>query len=357
MTTLKSSLKLVHIALGVALLSLLGSPLTYACRLQAIMSPKGSVDKTSVGTTHAQKQTTAFLKQTLLTAPNSLLNESKKRPKLHRVEEKNSLYDLEDLSGLVRSVGSPDGWGITSYNPLTPEPQTLKSALPAEKDPNYALAINTLIKNKPNLVMAHVRQTDNPKSVAIQNVHPFMFHNWSLIHNGAMMGAFAQSTLDKIASHQEALAGGPKGQTDSERVLHYFLSVLLEKYDTTDSSKLSTEQVQTAFQQTMSDLIKAAPAKSKPFKDSLFGLEGTLQTLPSCNVVISDGQHIYAFRRVLNLYLGEKDLGHGETLYIVSSERSIPASKSMKWLLLPENHFLTLSWNIYGHVILELNPY
>jgi len=333
MLAFKSSLKLVHIALGVSLVSLLGSPLTYACRLQAIMSPKSSLEEHSIGTTQTQKQVNTFLRQTLLIAPNSLLNESKKRPKLHRPEEKNPIYDLEDLSGLVRSVGSPDGWGITSYSQITPEPQILKSALPAEKDPNYARAINALTKNKPNLIMAHVRQTDNPKSVAIQNVHPFLFQNWSLMHNGTMMGAFAQSTLDKIVSHQEELAGGPKGQTDSERVLHYFLSVLLEKYGTTDSSKLSTEKVQNAFHQTMLDLIEASPIKSKTFNDPLFGLEGTLQTLPSCNVVISDGQHIYAFRRVLNLFLGEKDLGHGEKLYIVSSERSIPASKSMKWLL------------------------
>jgi len=356
MLAFKFSFKLFCFALGAVLFSFAHSPSGYACRLQAIMSPKSSAGKMGIGTTQVQKQTNAFLKQTLLTAPNSLLNESKKRPKLHRREEKNPLYDLEDLSGLVRSVGSPDGWGITSYNAVS-EAQILKSALPAEKDPNYVRAINTLIKNKPSLVMAHVRQTDNPKSVAIQNVHPFMFQNWSLIHNGTMSGAFAQSTLDKIASHQEALVGGPKGQTDSERVLHYFLSVLLEKYDTTDSSKLSTKQVQTAFQQTMLDLIAVSPAKSKTFKDSLFGIEGTLQTLPSCNVIISDGQHVFAFRRVLNLYLGEKDLGHGEKFYIVSSERSVPTSKSMKWLLLPENHFLTLSWDIDGHVILELNPY
>jgi predicted glutamine amidotransferase len=338
----------------ISVLALLGSvgisfcsiPLATACRLEAIMIPKTQNEA-------VQKKASMVIKEGLLSSSNSLLAQSKKRPKTHQSHEKNPIYDLEDLSGLVRAIGSPDGWGFVGYGlsdgELT-QPWVQKSALPAEHDPNYSKAVEKLQQSRPHLVMAHVRQTDNPKSVAIQNVHPFVFQNWSLMHNGTIHGAFAQSTLDKIASHNNELLGGPKGQTDTERVFYYFLSILLEKYGTTDSSKLSTEQVQAAFRQAMLDLIAVSPAKSKPIKDSLFSLDGSLQTLPSCNVIISDGQHIYAFRRVLNLFLGENDLGHGEKLYVVSSERIEAPSKHWKWLLIPENHFVTLSRNSNGSI-------
>jgi predicted glutamine amidotransferase len=333
----------------VLLISLLTPAIAQACRLQAMMGPREA-------TPVVQRQEEHFFQSSLLESDNSLVRESARRPRKKGSQEP---YDLEDLSGLIRRFGSPDGWGLVSYScPMQPLrlPEISKSIDPAFSDRRFAPAVSKLTQSKPNLFLAHVRQTDNPKSVAIENVHPFNWQNWSLMHNGTVSGAFAPNIDAKINAYRDRLGGGPQGKTDSERVFYYFLALLLEQTGTTDSSQVSLERLESIFRTAMRDIIAASSAKSKPLDGEIMGVTGQLETQPSCNFILSDGQRIFAFRRVLNLYLGEKTLKGDEKLYIISSERSVKPDKSLQWLLLPENHILTIRWNAQGQSVPKLTP-
>jgi predicted glutamine amidotransferase len=347
---LPSTRKIQTVARYAILLTLLLQASAFACRLQAIMGPRDPGRK-------IQEEEGRFVRASLLTSRNALLRESRQR--LAKSGQGDDFYDLEDLSGLIRRLGSPDGWGLLGYPcPVATDrtPSLAHSAKPAFGDPGYAAAVESLARNPSNPVLAHVRQSDDPKSVAVDNTHPFRFRGWSMMHNGGVSGAFSPEVAAKIDAYRDRLGGGPKGQTDTERAFYYFLARLLERSGTTDRDRISLETASEVFRETMARLIALSPAKSKPIHGEVMGVQGHLETLPSCNFVLSDGQRLYAFRRVLNLYLGRKRLSNGQSLYIISSERSVKTGKGLQWLLLPENHVLALSWNEKGDVLPVLAP-
>ena len=348
---LKPVLKTVPFTLIAATILLGSSCASFACRVQAFMAPK-MLDA------NIQKQVNTFIENALVHDSNSLKRESDIRKKK---DGRTATYDIEDLSGYIRKYGNKDGWGVVGYPCKTPQdlrvPQVTRHTEPAVEDRKFAPEIVQTLSNQPNIVMAHVRQASPEyKQVVVENVHPFTFHNWSWMHNGGVSGAYAPEVLNRIKAEDQRLDGGPKGTTDTERVFYYFLSTLLKHYETTDSTKLSTEQVQNAFSETMRDVIAHSKRGTKTLEGDIMGIGGIIQTTPSCNFILSDGNRLLVFRRVMNLYLGQKTLSSGGKIYIVSSEKSPVKDKTIQWLSLPENHILTLVWDKDGNPSPSLLP-
>jgi len=325
----------------------------FACRLEGMMGPEYPSEAT-------QQEESAFLKSVLVEDENSLQKESAVRQPKDGVQES---YDLEDLSGVVRKYGSPDGWGIVHY-PCPVEPIRLprlnKSIKPAFADADFKQAVNQTTSERANIVMAHVRQASPEcKQVELVNVHPFTWQNWSFMHNGTVSGAFSPVVAAKISQYKDKIGGEPKGTTDSERVFYFFLANLYEKAGTLDSKKIPLSTIQTVFAQSINALIANSTPTAKPLHGDVMDVQGHLQTQPACNFLLSDGTHLLAFRKVLNLYLAQKTLANQQKLYLVSSEKTQthdPADPSVKWLLLPENHILIISWDAQGNPKPALEP-
>jgi predicted glutamine amidotransferase len=336
--------------LAFLILNGLSMPIALACRLEAMMGP----EKLSP---QVQKEAQHFYLRSLVDDPNSLQKESGKRP---QKDGRSETYDIEDLSGIIRKYGNLDGWGLVGYScPIQPIrlPDSSRSIEPAVSDKLFQPKVSKTIAQNPNIIMAHVRQAPpDKKQVELENVHPFTYQSWSLMHNGGADGAFAPSIQQTINRHKAELGGGPKGNTDTEQIFYYFLSTLLEQYGTTDSAKLTLNQTQAAFAKTMADIVSASKPNAKPIHGEVIGVTGTIQTLPSCNFILSDGKHLLAFRKVLNLFLGLKTLPNGQKIYIIASEKTHVADRTVQWLFLPEDHVLSISWDKTGNPVPQLNP-
>ena len=116
----------------------------------------------------------------------SLKNQSLPRPLKDGTKE---IFDNEDLSGIARKYGNPDGWGIASYKSgkLIVE----KGIKPAFRDKVFLISAYNTVKSKPNIILAHVRLASKEcNTVEINNVHPFTYRNWSFIDNGTINGVF-----------------------------------------------------------------------------------------------------------------------------------------------------------------------
>lgn len=329
---------------------LLSSPAGFACRLEGMMGLKNPSDANI-------KEEEQFLHTVLLSDPNSLQQESAKRPPKDGVHEN---LDLEDLSGILRKYGSPDGWGIASYACPTTSlqiPKVIRGVAPAYQDNHFKQAVIQPEHAHTSIFLAHVRLASlTAKEVELQNVHPFTFKNWSFMHNGEVSGAFSPVVTNKIAQFKEQLAGGPKGATDSERVFYFFLANLYETTGTLDSQHVPLETLQKVFSRTITTLIENSTPTAKVIPKNVLGVEGHLQMQPACNFVLTDGEHVFAYRKVLNLYLAQKTLSTKQKVYLIASEQTQKQDASVQWLLLPENHLLTLYWDENGNPRPRLEP-
>ena len=176
------------------------------------------------------------------------------------------------------------------------------------------------------------------------------------MHNGEVSGAFSPIVTQKIAQFKEQIGGGPKGGTDSERVFYFFLANLYETAGTLDSQQIPLETLQKVFSETIRTLVENSTPTAKTIPGDVLGVEGHLQIQPACNFVLTDGEHLFAFRKVLNLYLAQKTLSTKQKVYLVASEPTEKTDSSVQWLLLPENHLLTLSWDENGNPRPKLEP-
>jgi predicted glutamine amidotransferase len=321
-----------------------------ACRVEGVMGPRQPSPQ-------IQQEENTVLRASLVDDSNSLKKESAKRPAKQGTAE---VYDLEDLISGFRERGNLDGWGMVRYSCKLDDlqtPQVFKNTKPAFADQQYNQAVQKSLAHGANIMMAHIRRASPEyNQVTMDNVHPFTYQNWSFMHNGSVSGAFSPVVETKINKYREQLGGGPKGTADSERVFYYFLANLYEAAGTLDSTKIPTETVQKVFAQSISTLIANSDVKYSSLNGSVLGVQGEIQTLPVCNFVLSDSTHLFAFRRGFNLFLGEKTLSNGQNLYLVSSEKTHAADKTVRWLALPENHVLTISWDASGNPVPALQP-
>ena len=140
-----------HTSIFAAILFLLlSNSAGFACRLEGMMGIKNPSPATL-------KEEEQFLHRVLLNDPNSLQRESAKRePK----DGNHEIFDLEDLSGVLRKYGSPDGWGIVSYAcPAVPLqlPKVVRGTVPAYKDEHFKQAAIQPEQTRSSIFLAHVR--------------------------------------------------------------------------------------------------------------------------------------------------------------------------------------------------------
>lgn len=332
------------------LLSLTISQSAFACRVEGVMGPRQPSPQ-------VQQEENAFLQASLVDDSNSLKKESAKRPAKHGSGE---VYDLEDLISGFRERGNMDGWGMVRYAcglETLQLPQVYKNTAPAFADRQYNQAVQQSLTQGASIMMAHIRRASPEyKQVNLTNVHPFTYQNWSFMHNGSVGGAFSPVVEAKINQYREQLGGGPKGTTDSEHVFYYFLANLYEAAGTLDSKQIPKETVQKVFAQSINSLIANSEIKYNPLDGNVLNIHGEIQTLPVCNFVLSDSVNLFAYRRGFNLFLGQKTLSNGQHLYLVASEKTHTTDNTVRWLALPENHILTISWDASGNPVPALQP-
>jgi len=116
-----------------------------------------------------------------------------------------------------------DGFGVAWYNERT-KAGLFKDVLPAWNDANLK-SLAAHIKTK--LFFAHLRATTGTQ-VSRSNCHPFIWQNWTFMHNGQIgdwpkcRKTFENNISGEFFSHRE-------GTTDSEAMFLVALSFNLEK--------------------------------------------------------------------------------------------------------------------------------
>ena len=167
------------------------------------------------------------------------------------------------FKGLARRGGDigphKDGWGITFYEGKGC--RSFKDPQPCCSSPIAKLLQDYPIKSQ--VVIGHIRQA-NRGNIALENTHPFTRelwgNNWTFAHNGQLTG------------YERLATGGflPIGQTDSEYAFCYLLA----------------------------QLTKHFPAKPLNLFDAFQFIKQCadyLNTLGVCNLLISDGEYLFAY--------------------------------------------------------------
>lgn len=304
----------------------------FGCRLMTFMVPQSAKGQ----------QSDEFIRQCLLESNNSLKNQAKSHRNVR--DGVNDAMTLEELSGVLNEEGNPHGWGILGYlnNKLVGSPQ--KSIKSAETDPKYDKAVDTLIKEKPDIILAHIR-LDTSKKIAINNNHPFLNGAWSFEHNGTVFIKDSEVLQDKLKEYQNKYNISAKGTTDSEQCFNYFLGKLKDYNVDTTVSGQDKSLVLKAFADTIRDIKVNTREKDKSLTGTLTNLEGNIDYLPLINFIASDGENVYAYRKGLNLFLGEYKLPNGQSDFIIASENIQPdgGTGKIKWIEIPNDTILSLS--------------
>lgn len=115
-------------------------------------------------------------------------------------------------------VTNGDGFGVAWYNDKK-TPGLFKDILPAWNDSNLR-SLAAHIKTK--LFFAHVRATTGT-SVSRNNCHPFVWENWSFMHNG-QIGNWRQCRKDVEDLIDHVHYPHREGTTDSEAIFLVALS-------------------------------------------------------------------------------------------------------------------------------------
>ena len=168
------------------------------------------------------------------------------------------------FSGLMQRGGNTgphkDGWGITFYEGKGC--RSFKDPLPSAESPIARLVTEYPIKSE--AVVCHIRQA-NSGNVSLENTHPFTRQmwgrHWTYAHNGQ---------LKDFATELPVSLHIPVGQTDSEHAFCWLLDQLHYQF-----------------------------GKQEPSANDLYTFIATLcekiNTLGVFNLILSDGQHLFAF--------------------------------------------------------------
>lgn len=167
------------------------------------------------------------------------------------------------LKGLARRGGEKgphkDGWGITFYEGKGC--RSFKDPMPCCSSPISKLLQDYPIKSQ--VVIGHIRQANRGR-IALENTHPFTRelwgNNWTFAHNGQL------TDYEKLDTGYYL----PIGQTDSEFAFCYLLAQLAAKYPK------KPNKLDEVFQ-----FIKQCA--------------DYLNTLGICNLLISDGEYLFAY--------------------------------------------------------------
>lgn len=175
-----------------------------------------------------------------------------------------------DLSGLNHT----HGWGLATYEGS--EPHVDRQAWAAYHGEHFERAAAKIYATT---VIAHIRRA-TVGGPALANTHPFAFRQWTFAHNGTV------PNFDAIRPRLLAAMTPPQreailGQTDSEHLFHYALSLM--ELDQSMSMAASLRQVVLDVSAWARELAKDAP----------IGL----------NLILTDGAGIVGSRLGRSLYM------------------------------------------------------
>lgn len=331
----------------------------FGCRLAAFALPDDAAHNKSLDVFH---------KQALITGENSLKAQSRpNRPERDGIRQQ---FNIEDLVlAPLRKNGNNHGWGITTHGGKSPtaSPWQSRETTPAYSETaGYDQAVTQALANKPNFLLSHVRAAAAEcKQVIPTNNHPFTYGPWSLMHNGVVQSTFEPEIQRRIKALLPA-NDQPKGTTDSETALYYFMGLLKNTYGSVDTKQIGKENVRKAFAKAVDDLVSLSPAGFKKLDgQGLFGIQGELEYTPLANFVACDGNMLLAFRKGPTMVLGMRPTGSistGNTQlskeFIVASEPFQPQGRGqakIQWLQIPDNTIVTLSKNPDGSLLPEMH--
>ncbi|MBY0403199.1 MAG: hypothetical protein K2X66_04825, partial [Cyanobacteria bacterium] len=268
-----------------------------------------------------------------------------------------SPYDEEDLAQRPQK-GNGDGWGVVSYrgNLMT---RRRVSLLPAHLDSSFDISVQDAIASRPKTMLVHLLKNGKDRLPNPWNLHPFVYENWSGMLNGGLKainkGAFNQELHD---STFPILGELPKGTTAGEAGLYLFLGRLKKQFGTLSTDEIPFEQVEKVFGQTIQDIMAKSPPEFETFSDPETGIQGTLESKPASNFVVTDGKTLLAFRHGRNLFVGRQVLPNGKSQYLISSEvlMPIPFQPPVKWLQVPEDTILSLTQTPEGKINARFKP-
>lgn len=165
------------------------------------------------------------------------------------------------------------GWGVADYPDGVPVIE--KQTWAAFEGEHFTKAASKVYAHT---VVAHVRRaTVGP--VSVENTHPFSHGRWIFAHNGTLPGF--EEVRFKLLEHMDPLHRSEiRGQTDSEHVFRYLLSLFLRHPEAG-----LHDTVRRGLDQVVSWCSEAAP-------DRKTGL----------NIVLTDGEHLVGSRLNRSLY-------------------------------------------------------
>jgi predicted glutamine amidotransferase len=212
-----------------------------------------------------------------------------------------------------QSHAHPHGWGIGWYE--RGRPHVRRGLLPAHADGGFVRAAR---EARSRIVIAHVRDA-SVGPVTRENTHPFVHGPWLFAHNGTLarfkkVRRVRDALEDAIAPPlREAL----RGDTDSERLFHLFLTCLPARIR---GGGATLGEVHRALAEATEIASRIADAPGA--------------TPSSLNFVVSDGRILAACRRGRPLHAAT---GAGaRQAFVVASERIGEGA----WEEIPEGGFV-----------------
>lgn len=212
-----------------------------------------------------------------------------------------------------------DGFGVCWYGD-DKTPGQYRDIMPAWSDPNLA---NVCRMVSSDLFLAHIRASTHGET-ARANCHPFVFGQWSYMHNGQI--PHIQRLRRELENElSDELYHSRSGTTDSELFFLLLLSMGFEK------------DPQTAWERAFARITT-----DRRHDDDAVRM--------TC--VLSDGERLYAFRQSSDqqsptLYLNSQIHAGG---YALASE---PLDRQTdNWTVVPENSFCVIDRERYREVLL-----
>ena len=178
----------------------------------------------------------------------------------------------------LKGVSHAHGWGVVTYDNAAPHAE--RQAWAAYRGEHFQRAASRVYAD---LVIAHVRRA-TVGAPDMHNTHPFVHGRWSFAHNGTAphFGRLKERFLNHIAP---PLRGEIKGETDSEHLFYYLLS-LMDAAPQKALTAIVKEGVET-----VASWVAAIDVEAKP------GL----------NVMMTDGEKMVGVRWGRSLYHVERD--------------------------------------------------
>jgi predicted glutamine amidotransferase len=216
----------------------------------------------------------------------------------------------------VQSHSHPHGWGIGWYDGAGV--QVRRGVMPAHAD---AAFVDAALAARSEIVVAHVRDA-SVGPVAEENTHPFVQGRWLFAHNGTVA---RYRRVERVRAALEAeidadLRRAMRGDTDSERCFHLFLTRLGARLRCSDPASASLEDVRAALAGVVAVVRRIADTRSRPPS--------------SLNLLVSNGELLAVCRIGRPLHVAPSVSEDG--VFAIASE---PIGRGV-WRVVPEVGFV-----------------